>query len=128
MAAASVLAALFGSPWQPAQSPLNNFVPAIKFSSVGAIGFARCGARRAAIFCGHSTRRAVYPEPRRAIPQQPNHLQVILDILNQYAIMGLLIRHDSRCPRTMRLPPAVLLSAHAPDPRLRPATPLESTP
>src|SRR5258708_21959488 len=48
MPLASRLAALLGSPWQPAQSPLNNFIPAIKFSSVGAIGFARCGAFRAA--------------------------------------------------------------------------------
>src|SRR6266487_3717126 len=48
MPLASRLAALFGSPWQPAQSPLNSFIPAIKFSSVGAIGFARREARRAA--------------------------------------------------------------------------------
>src|SRR6266704_161273 len=54
MPLASRLAALFGSPWQPAQSPLNSFIPAIKFSSVGAIGFARCGAPRAA----ESARRA----------------------------------------------------------------------
>src|SRR5947199_7693982 len=31
-----------------AQSPLKSLIPAIKFSSVGAIGFTRCGACRAA--------------------------------------------------------------------------------
>src|ERR1700730_9110645 len=48
MTPASRFAASLASPWQPAQSPLKIFIPSIKFSSVGAIGFTTCGARRAA--------------------------------------------------------------------------------
>src|ERR1700735_3632809 len=40
----SLSAALFGVPWHPEQSFLKSLTPAIKFSSVGAMGFGICGA------------------------------------------------------------------------------------
>ena len=47
----------------------------------------------------------------RAIPQHPNHLQVIIDIRYQYAIMGSLSRHDpSACPPQLWRSEAPILS------------------
>jgi len=48
-----------------------------------------------------------------AIPQHPNHLQVILDILNQYAIMALLIRHNSFVPCEKMLVRRAVLLTHS---------------
>ena len=73
-----------------AQSPLKSLIPAIKFSSVGAIGFTRCGACRAAArssarcaktfsVCGgwrsrsSATIRARPPQMPRGKRQHPHH-------------------------------------------------------